>query len=792
MPDSRQYYLPPTVSDDSMQLNVLHSIPANIALIDQFGTIAFVNEAWLHFACENGMADDAAGVGANYLAVCEGAFGPDAQDARETAEKLRDVLAGNLPGFSMEYPCHSPMKQRWFQMTVSALRREDGVRAIAMHIDVTDRKLAEIAARERENELRRVSDELLKERKAFVTAQAVANIGSWEIDAATWQVRCSDQTYRIFGFDVRSPERSYEDFLSLVHHEDQVQLNVAIKSSFRSAGPFAIKFRIVRPDGETRHISSQWQVFRGSDGQSDYAVGTCRDVTDLVASEQEVRRYQALVRMGSSVARLGGWSYDSRSRELRWTQEIREIFQVPGRFRPTTENTILLFAPRWRKEILAAERRCLEDGTGYDLEVEIGSTERDRRWVRLIGEAVYDRMGQISGLQGAVQDIDRIHQLTEQLRQAQKLEAVGQLTGGIAHDFNNLLTIIIGNLEMLDARLFNQTELRELIAVTNRAATRGSELTQRLLAFARRQPLQPTTVNLNQLIDDSKELLRRSVMPKNIALEFLNDSQLWLAEVDPHQLETALLNLVINSRDAIEDSGTISIQTSNENLDERYCGLHDDLAPGDYVRIRVTDTGCGMPDDVRARALDPFFTTKPGGTGNGLGLSMVYGFVKQSSGHLVLHSRPGKGTEISIYLPRAREERKTTGPNLRAVPGRSIQTRHILVVEDDPLLRPTVERQIVGLGYRVTPAASGDAALELLDRFSDIDLLFTDVVMPNGISGPELALRATSLRPDLKVLFTSGYPDMAQGAQLSPTAQLLPKPYRLQDLASKLVEVMDG
>ena len=390
---------------------------------------------------------------------------------------------------------------------------------------------------------------------------------------------------------------------------------------------------------------------------------------------------------------------------------------------------------------------------------------------------------------GAVGVLLQRHHVEDQLRQAQRLEAVGQLTGGIAHDFNNLLTIILGNAELLVDSLSSDQQLRLLAEMTQTAAERGAELTSRLLAFSRRQALDPRAMNVGTLLQGMDPLLRRS-LGEHVELEVIHGGGLWSAMVDGPQLESALLNLSINARDAMPGGGRLTIETRNAHLDASYAADNADVQPGQYVMIAVSDTGSGMDAETVARAFEPFFTTKPVGKGSGLGLSMVFGFVKQSQGHVKIYSEPGQGTTVRLYLPRA-----TNGD----APGADEEpTAHnegqekILLVEDDDLVRDHVAKQLRDLGYRVIACSNGADALQALRATADVDLLFTDVVMPGGMNGRELAEAARALRPDLPVLFTSGYTENAivHHGRLDPGVHLLAKPYRRRDLAAKLRVVL--
>ncbi|OZI60524.1 response regulator [Bordetella genomosp. 11] len=388
-------------------------------------------------------------------------------------------------------------------------------------------------------------------------------------------------------------------------------------------------------------------------------------------------------------------------------------------------------------------------------------------------------------------------QAEEQLRQSQKMEAFGQLTGGVAHDFNNFLTVILGNLETLERQLAGGVRAMDIRRVetalshAKQGAQRAAALTQRLLAFARRQPLQPRSVNVNDLIAATAEMLTRMLGEQ---VDLRNDLQadIWPAHIDPHMLESALLNLAVNSRDAMPDGGEIVIQTRNTVLDERTAQV--DAAPGDYVRISISDTGVGIPEDVIEKVFEPFFTTKDIGVGTGLGLSQVYGFVKQSGGYVGIDSTLGKGTAVHIYLPRQTATQVTSHERTHDT-GSPVAARgeSILVVEDDEAVRAHSAAALLELGYAVHEAGDAATALQCLRERDDIALLFTDVGLPRGMNGRDLAEAARAARPGLRVLYTSAYAEgrLSHDGRLPPGVALLPKPFTFPELAQRVREILD-
>jgi PAS domain S-box-containing protein len=410
------------------------------------------------------------------------------------------------------------------------------------------------------------------------------------------------------------------------------------------------------------------------------------------------------------------------------------------------------------------------DGARLNTEVSLTALRRDNGYI--INVFVRDVTARIAA--------------DEQLRQAQKMEAIGQLTGGIAHDFNNMLAVITGTIDLLAEAVRDRPEPLSITRLISEAADRGAELTAHLLAFARKQPLHPREIEVNGLIAESEKLLRRT-LGEHVEIELRLQENAWPALIDPTQLTTALVNLAVNARDAMPDGGKLTLETKNVVLDHTYAQTNPDVGPGDYVMIAVSDTGAGIPEAIRSRVFEPFFTTKEIGRGTGLGLSMVYGFVKQSGGHVKAYSEEGHGTTFKLYLPRAsaRADDGSEATDDGSIEGGS---ETILIVEDDALVRNSVIVQIESLGYKTLAAGNAAEALAFTDRGASFDLLFTDLVMPGKINGRKLAEEIARRRPALKVLFTSGYSENAiiHHGRLDPGVLFLAKPYHKADLARAL------
>jgi signal transduction histidine kinase len=390
-----------------------------------------------------------------------------------------------------------------------------------------------------------------------------------------------------------------------------------------------------------------------------------------------------------------------------------------------------------------------------------------------------------------ISDMTKRSQAAAVLRESQKMQAIGQLTGGIAHDFNNLLTIVLGNLETIRARSSGDDAQLVRIERAIWAAQRGALLTSQLLAFARRQPLSPAAIDLAATMPDLIPLLRRT-LGEHIEVRYVETAGLWPAMADPAQLESAVLNLALNARDAMQGGGRLTIELGNKVLDEAYASQHAEVTAGDYTMVAVSDTGAGMTPDVMARAFEPFFTTKHDAKGSGLGLPMVFGFVKQSGGHVKIYSEPGEGTTVRIYLPRA--VAATPAPRKGQPPVELPRgSATILVVEDEPGVREIAVAILQDLGYQVFEAADGTQALKIFGEHSaEIDLLLTDVVLPGKVRGRELADRVVAFRPEVKVLFMSGYTEnsIVHHGRLDDGVRFLAKPFKREQLAQKVAEAL--
>lgn len=413
-------------------------------------------------------------------------------------------------------------------------------------------------------------------------------------------------------------------------------------------------------------------------------------------------------------------------------------------------------------------------------------------WESATVTPIKDDRGRISGYMAVKEDINHQKLTQEALRRSQKMEALGQLTGGIAHDFNNLLGIIIGNLDFLRRLVRDDEKAINRIETASKATLRGAALTKQLLSFSSRQGMTREAIDTNRIVLEMNELLARSLNPQ-VELEISLDKSLWITDIDPGELEDALLNMALNAKAAMPNGGKLTISTANIYLDDYYAHFHADVEPGDYVELTVADTGCGMSREVQEHAFEPFFSTRPKGEGTGLGLSMVYGFVQRAGGHATIQSAPGSGTRIRLYLPRSKKALESTKHAAHTAAAAHTGNGTILVVDDEKELMELTMEFLTEAGFKVCAAGNGKEALDALERHPEIDLLFSDVLMPGGMNGYELAVQAQQKYPALKVLLTSGFTDNTVVGDVKQrfSAGILKKPFRKQELVQQIRRVLE-
>ena len=1038
------------LSEATKQAAILDALPANIALIDNLGVIVSVNESWRRFARTNVIHDSGCCIGVDYLNVCDRAVGAHSSEAQLVAEGIRAVLCREKREFSIEYPCHSPIEQRWFLMTVTPLTENALNGAVVMHLNITERKKSEEALRTSEAEFRSLSEaipqivwitrsdgwnaytnkhwtdytglsvaeslghgwikpfhpddqaraqvawehaqatlstytvecrlrradgeyrwwlnrgvpqkdaagnvlkwfgtctdihdlkmaeleisnanrELRDTAIIMATAQRIAHIGSWErvtIDPSNPDANTlhwSDEMFRIAGYEPGSVEVNNAFFFGLVPLEEHELIRQAVATAIRDRRQYSVIHRLIRPNGEERTLQETAEIiFDEKSGQLLKIVGTAHDITDRKRAEAVLLRQQTELRVLFDVMPAMIWFKDTENRILRVNQRVSEqvgkpINEIEGKpslevypreaakfyeddldvirsglpklgfvealrspqgkelwvqtdkvpyfdkdgkvtgivvmaqditqrkqaeeaLRESEErfSEAFEYAPigvalvslegRWLKvnqalcnflgyssaELLA---RTFQDITAPDdlerdlssmrriLAGEIRSYQIQKRYVHANGKIVpvllnvslvRDKEGRPRHFISQIQDIterlaaeEALRKTESQLRQSQKMEAVGQLAGGVAHDFNNLLTVIIGRAELLEDRGDLPEKALRSIKLIHETGSRAAVLTRQLLQFSRQQILQPQVIDLNTLIPGMQALLRR-LISEDIDLTLKLYPKLGKIKADPGQIEQVVMNLVINARDAMPKGGKISIETKRVEFDEKYCATHPDATPGPHVMIAVADSGCGMDEKVRARIFEPFFTTKEIGKGTGLGLSTVYGIVKQSGGNIYVHSEVNHGTVFKVYFPEVTERARAEISTAQLpVPGGA---ETILLVEDEANIRALLDEILTEKGYTVLIAADGENAIaRSMEHKEKIHLLLTDVVMPK-MNGKEVASQLLQARPEMKVLFMSGYTSHAIVSRgvLDEGIEFLEKPFTSSSVARRVRQVLDS
>jgi PAS domain S-box-containing protein len=561
--------------------------------------------------------------------------------------------------------------------------------------------------------------------------------------------------------------------------------------------------RYITRSGSVLHARSGVALLTLPDEPEPLILGTTEDISHEKAMEVALRDSEARMRLAVEAAGLGVWESKLRMRRHAMRFDARAAALSYGHL--PADVWLDFDCPEltaWRALIHpddaaahAATVRALVDGTGDKLADDFRVRRADGNWAWISTfSTIADRdpgTGKPTRVLTVGQDVTQRKETELALRHAQRMEAIGQLTGGVAHDFNNLLGAILGHTEFLLDLLADRSEARELATEILDCALNGAALTQRLLAFARRQPLQPAVIDLNEYLPVHVSLLQRT-LGETVTVELALGPELWLTLADPSQIVDVLLNLAINARDAMPHGGKLTIATDNAMLDAAYCMRNHDASPGEHVVLSVTDTGTGMTAEVLARATEPFFTTKPPGKGSGLGLSTIYGFARQSGGHLAIASEWGKGTTVRLYLPRSQADMASVEVEKVHPPPLPRGDEAILVVDDNDNMRTTAARNLAALGYHVRLAADGPTALSILQTGESFDLLFTDVVMPNGLSGYQLADAARTLRPGLPVLFTTGFAPEDGSETNVMDADALRKPYRRRELAERVRTVLDN
>ena len=649
--------------------------------------------------------------------------------------------------------------------------------------DVTEIFAAEAKLRQREAELSSIT--------------RLSPTGIFRVDRSGRATFINERWYETMGF---APDSDAGARWHRAIHPDDRDVAIKIcKDSIAQCVPFAAEFRVIRPDRSVAWTYSEATPERDPNGEVTGFVGFTLDITERKAAEAQLLAARTLAESGERI-RLAFENISSGSLVIS-AKGIIEIFNsAAGKiFGYTAEQVVgqnveMLMPVPVRNKHEGYIRDYLETGeakvVGIGREV-VGLRKNGEEFPMHINVGVLTLGDEVSFI-GSITDLTGTKSLEEQVRRSQRLEAVGQLTGGVAHDFNNLLAIMIGNAELLESLIGEDEEVKKPVKAIIAAVDRGASLTQRLLAFSRRQTLSPVANDVSDLIVGLEDMLRRT-LGETVDLRIEDMPDLWPATIDPHQFENALVNLAINARDAMPDGGTLSIEAANVTLDEAFVMQLDEVTPGDYVKVAVSDTGSGMPPEVLEKVFEPFFTTKEVGEGSGLGLSMVYGFAKQSGGHITIYSEVDQGTTVSLYLPRS--EDPIVQDDIKDETAEFEQrSERILVVEDDEDVRNVAVYLLRDQGYEIVDAKDGVEAVNHLTKGKAFDLLFTDVVLPGGMNGVKIAEQAKRLQPNIKVIYTTGYAENAfvHNGPLDPGITVVNKPYRRAELLEKVRAILDS
>ena len=783
---------------------LLNSTGEGFYAVDREGTTTHVNRAFLELL---GFAREEDVIGRKLHDIIHHSHPDGSHYPKEHCPIYRAADTGEAAHVEGELFYHAdgspiPVEYRAYPIMIGGEHRG----AICTFFDISERLATEAKLRETEERYR--------------LAVRATNDAIWDWHFATNHVQWNETLSSAYGFKEVEVEPTGEWWIDHIHPEDRTSVSDSIHAAIDGAeSAWSHEYRFRRADGSYAVVFDRGHIIRDATGRATRMIGAMLDLTQSRLAAAAVATSEERLRLATDAAEVGFWDVDLINDVLIWPPLVKAMFGISPNVSVSMADFYTGLHPDDRETTARAFAAACDPTLRckYDVEYRtIGKEDGLVRWVAAKGTGIFDETGtcvrvigaaiDITGRKSAEQElqalnaqleervaeeVERRAKAEEALRQAQKMEAIGQLTGGVAHDFNNLLTVIIGGLDRIQRSEPNETtRIQRAAEMSLQGARRAASLTSRLLAFSRRQALEPKSLDVNVVVRDMTDLLHRT-LGEQVELEGVLSPRLWLIEADQNQLESAILNLAVNARDAMPEGGKLTIETSNAFLDDSYSAVDAEVIPGQYVAICVSDNGSGMSRDVIDRVFEPFFTTKEVGHGTGLGLSMVYGFVKQSRGHVTLYSEVGHGTTVKLYFPRFSGTQ--SAPEIVEIAGAPASRGEvILLVEDNDDVRAYSSMVLGELGYAVIEAAEAEAALRALRQDQRIDLLFTDVVLP-GKSGRVLADLARQLRPQLKILFTTGYSRNAivHHGRLDAGVNLISKPFTYEQLANRVREVLD-
>jgi PAS domain S-box-containing protein len=749
--------------------STLNALTSHIAILNEHGVIIEVNAAWDRFASDNDFRGAHRGVGDNYLSLCDSASGRFSNEAAEVAAGIRAVMAGKKSEFHLEYPCHSPQEQRWFVVRVTCFDGDGTLRVVVAHENISERRQAEEALQESEERFRQLAENI---QEVF-----------WISDATKHQVFYVSPAYEtIWGRSCESLYASMQSWQEALHPEDRERVMQAAITK-QVEGAYNEEYRILRPDGSLRWIRDRAFPVKDASGETYRIVGVARDISKSKHAGDRLREQASLLdkaRDAILVRNLDhGITYWNKSAEqlYGWTAEEaigRKATELLYRDLDAYEKAVetVVRQGEWRGEIQQINR----DGVPILIEA---------RWT-----LVRDADGRPKSILAINTDITEKKRLEQQYLRVQRMESIGTLAGGIAHDLNNVLAPILMSIDLL--RLTSRDERsRSMLSTIETSARRGADMVQQILSFARGVEGQRVMINPRLIIEEIQHLVQ-DTFPKNILFQADLPAELPSFLGDHTQVHQILLNLCVNARDAMPDGGTLAVSARSVTLDEQYAAMHESAKPGDYITIKVTDTGTGIPPKVLEKIFDPFFTTKEVGKGTGLGLSTVLAIVKSHDGFLHVYSEPGRGTTFTVWFPASGATPDGPAPCEEMHPrGRG---ELILVVDDEAAVRTITQQTLEAFGYRVLVAADGAEAVTLYTQHqAEVAAVLTDMMMPI-MDGPATIQVLRHMNPTLKIIAASGLANDSGAARAAGMGvkQFLPKPYTAQTVLTTLRQTLDA